>query len=369
MTALDIGAVIAVLDPEGKGGRRHIDEIATVIRSLAPHIEAAAIPELVRDTILHGDQLGLWSAARTTTVRRGRITLPKTVLLPAPSLSADRLRPVDVPLRDELAPWATDLPLSAGQQDLLLAVNDWLRRTDGGKVPVVAAAERAYELIHDEKAFDSTPPRGGARLWGPGRLTFPLLRCERVPTPLTWEPVTKLIGPPGPIICVENHATFRTLLRCLRDLAAPDWIAVAWVQGRNTAPLESLPDLPFTITHLDYLGDLDPAGLAIAATACAIAERSSVPAQPAADLWDLLIRQPSRPGSHSVCEADARRLTAWLPASVRDHARALLISGRAIPQEALRYDILTKALDTAGQDQVDGASAASRGSRGISSKQ
>jgi phosphohistidine swiveling domain-containing protein len=48
--------------------------------------------------------------------------------------------------------------LSASQRELLLAVNAWLRRTNGGEVPVVAAAERAYELISDEKAFDSTPP-------------------------------------------------------------------------------------------------------------------------------------------------------------------------------------------------------------------
>ena len=47
-------------------------------------------------------------------------------------------------------------------------------------------------------------------------------------------------------------------------------------------PLESLPDLPFTVTRLDYLGDLDPAGLAIAATACATAERVGIAAQPAA---------------------------------------------------------------------------------------
>ena len=169
MTPVDIRAVLALLDPEGKGGRRHADEVATAVRDLAPHVEAAVVPELVRDTILHGDQLGFWSAARTTTVRRGRITLPKTVLLRSPSLPADRLCPVDVPLRDELASWATGLPLSAAQRDLLLAVNDWLRRTDGGDVPVVAAAERAYELIRDEKAFDSTSPRGGAKLWGPGQ--------------------------------------------------------------------------------------------------------------------------------------------------------------------------------------------------------
>src|SRR5690348_17011391 len=113
MTPLDIGAVVAILDPEGNGGRRPVDEVAAATRHLAPHVEAAAVPELVRDTIRHGDQLGFWSPARATTVRRGRITLPKTVLLRSPSLSSDRLRPVGVPLRDELASWAADLPLSA----------------------------------------------------------------------------------------------------------------------------------------------------------------------------------------------------------------------------------------------------------------
>jgi hypothetical protein len=152
-------------------------------------------------------------------------------------------------------------------------------------VPVIAAAERAYELVRDEKAFDSTPPRGGATLWTPGRLSFPLLRCERIPTPLTWEPVTTVIGAPGPVICVENHATFRSIpCFAVRGLRTPEWVAVAWIQGRNIAPLESMPDLPFTVTGLDYLGDLDAAGLTIAATACATAERKSIAARPAAAL-------------------------------------------------------------------------------------
>lgn len=206
-------------------------------------------------------------------------------------------------------------------------------------MPVAAAAERAYELIRDEKAFDSTPPRGGAQLWGPGRLTFQLLRCERLPTPLTWEPVTPTAPGPGPIVCVENHATFRTMLRYLRSQSRPRWAAVAWVQGRNTAPLESLPSLPFPVTRLDYLGDLDAAGLAIAATACAIAETAGVAAGPAAPLWELLIDQPSRP-DRETSDADARKLTAWLPVQIRERAVGLLCSGKAIPQEALRYDVL-----------------------------
>jgi hypothetical protein len=48
------------------------------------------------------------------------------------------------------------------------------------------------------------------------------------------------------------------------------------VQGRNTAPLESLTDLPLTVARLDYLRDLDAAGLAIAIAGCAAAQRAGV---------------------------------------------------------------------------------------------
>ncbi len=339
MTTIDLDILITVLDPEGRGGRRHADEVAVAIRAQVPHLPAAEIPGLVADTIRRGAAEGRWTPARTNTVMRGRTALPKTVTIPATRPPVATLTPAGVPLRDELAGWAATLRLSPPQRKLLLAVNDWLRRTNGGNVPIAAAAERAYELIRDEKAFDSTPPRGGAQLWGPGRLTFQLLRCERIPTPLTWESVTPTVPGPAPIVCVENHATFRTLLRFLRAHPHPPWTAVAWVQGRNTAPLESLPSLPFPVTRLDYLGDLDAAGLAIAATVCATAETVGIPAGPAVPLWALLIDQPPRP-DRKVPDADACRLTAWLPAEIRDRAAELLRSGRAIPQEAVRYDVL-----------------------------
>jgi hypothetical protein len=341
--SIDLDQLLARLDPDGRGGRRHIDDVAVAIREISPHTDGAEVPELIRETIDAGERQRLWTAARTTTVQRGRTMLPKTITLPRRAASADRLRQIGVPLRDELASWAATLPLSTAQRQVLLAVNDWLRRTNGGTVPAAEAAERAYELLGDEKAFDSTPPRGGATLWGPGRLTFDLLRCHRTPTPLTWEPATPTVGTPGPIVCVENHATFRTLLRILRTDNHPQWVAVAWVQGRNTAPLKALRTLPFTVTRLDYLGDLDPAGLAIAATACAVVESVGTPAQPAEQLWELLIRQPHRPGP-TVTKAEARRLTEWLPASIRHDAQALFTRGRRVPQEALRMELLVDAL-------------------------
>jgi hypothetical protein len=340
MTSVDLTALIAALDPEGRGGRRHTDDIAAAIGAQNLGIEASALPEVVHDAIKRGEQEGLWSASRTTTIRRGRTVLPKAVTLQGTVRPGDKLLPVGVPLRSELASWAATLRLSETQRQILLAVNDWLRRTNGGRVPVASVAERAYELVRDEKAFDTNPPRGGGTLWAPGRLTFELLRCERLPTPLVWEPVTPDVNQPGAIVCAENHATFRTLLRVLRARSAPPWAAVAWVQGRNTAPLESLPTLPFPITRLEYLGDLDVAGLQIASTACTTAERAGVPAGPAERLWALLVAQPPRP-ARPTPDSEAQRLVKWLPATVRDQARDLLVTGYAVPQEALRFDVLS----------------------------
>ncbi|WP_143060614.1 hypothetical protein [Amycolatopsis tolypomycina] len=118
---------------------------------------------------------------------------------------------------------------------------------------------------------------------------------------------------------------------------------MAWIQGRNTAPLESVPDLPFRVKQFDYLGDLDAPGLEIAATACAIVSRSGIPAGPAESLWRLLADRPSRAGA-AVEPGRARDLTEWLPEAVRDRSAALLTSGRAIPQEALPFDLLDRTL-------------------------
>ncbi|MFI5803467.1 hypothetical protein [Streptomyces sp. NPDC051561] len=337
---IDFSALLVLLDPDQRGGRRHADDVATAVQSLTKHADTVALPDLVHDVIRRGERKGVWSAASTVTVRRGRATLPKTVTLATPVRFTDKLLPITSPLRRELT-WATGLRLSAYQRRLLLAVNEWLRRTDGGKVPVAAATERAYQLVGDEKAFDHTPPRGGATLWGEGRITFELLRCKRLPTPLVWEPTAAILSKPSPIVCVENHATFRTLLQLLRSDVTPLWAAVAWVQGRNTAPLESLTTLPFQVTHLDYLGDLDTAGLEIAAAACTVSEGVGVQAGAAIRLWELLLDQPSRAGRR-VRPADARKLTAWLPPSVRARARDVLLADRMIPQEALRLDVLSR---------------------------
>jgi hypothetical protein len=59
-------------------------------------------------------------------------------------------------------------------------------------------------------------------------------------------------------------------MRFLRTHSRPRWAAVAWVQGRNTAPIESLPCLPFPVTRMDYLGDF---GFGLGAVVVELAKR------------------------------------------------------------------------------------------------
>jgi hypothetical protein len=47
----------------------------------------------------------------------------------------------------------------------------------------------------------------------------------------------------------------------------------------------------------------------------------------------------------NVDEIDALQLVAWLPEELRERASALLVAGRAIPQEALRFDVLADGFD------------------------
>jgi hypothetical protein len=120
MSTINMEELVARLDPDGRGGRRHVDDVADAIRGLLPHIDAAEVPELIRNTIKLGESEGRWSATRGATVRRGLVTLPRSISLRFTGQPVDRLRPVGVPLRGELAPWAATLPMSTTQRDLII---------------------------------------------------------------------------------------------------------------------------------------------------------------------------------------------------------------------------------------------------------
>ena len=329
---------------------------------ISRHRRQPQVPQLVRDTIAAWRaNSGRWTASP----HRHRAAAASADAAQGldrclPTRRASRTRtgcsPVGVPLRDELASVGRRRSrLSHGPTtSSLLAVNDWLRRTDGGDVPAGrgrGASLRAPPRREGLRLL--TPPRGGCRiLWGPGRADLRVYRAATAPRhrshgspprpPLGAAGTDRLRGEPRHVPHPAAHTSREQRIpsgspsRGSRAATPPRW--------RRYEPSRS-PSLASTTSATSI-----PAGLAIAATACAVAESVGTPAQPAEQLWELLVQQPHRPGP-TVAEAEARRLVKWLPASIRYDALALFTGGRRVPQEALRMELLVDTLASPKQQR------------------
>jgi hypothetical protein len=282
--------------------------------------------------IERGEADGRWQASAKLD-RTALPHLPAFVTLPAAERPAPTA-PSSVAWRPELG-WAGALPrLSDVQLRMLVAVNAWLR--DGGSNrPIVPAAERSLELFDDEKAIDART--GGDTLWAPERLTLPLLRCEPTLMPLAFEPA----GQGRELLIVENQATFASALRVLREDGSRRWGGVGWGEGRAiTRRIAYVAKLPLDVTSVGYFGDLDLAGLQIAAAATATASELGLPpVRPAVELYDILVcarPTPDRPVTREI----AQRQAMWLPAHLRASTAELLISGQRLAQERAGYQVL-----------------------------
>jgi Wadjet protein JetD, C-terminal len=269
-----------------------------------------------------------------------------------PSVSTDRLFPVPLPRFVDLvraappggtarrAPWmtklawATHLRLTPLQLDVLDCVNGWLR--DGGPTrPVVPAEERSIELFDDEKAIVNRI--GGANtLWAPGRLGPDLLRYENVPIPFPY----RRVGAGSRVLMVENTAAFRTCSRLLAADGAHPYFAVAFGQGAwapKTVP--AALELPRPIDAVDYWGDLDPKGLAIAHEVVDVAATFGLTGLAHPTLWRLMLSEepvhhPKAPRSFDPSVLNV------LPANLRPRAEEVLSARKRIPQERLGYERL-----------------------------
>jgi hypothetical protein len=237
--------------------------------------------------------------------------------------------------RPELA-WAASARLTTNQVHALTAVNTWLRDRgrDTDRAPL---RERSLEVFSHEKTLDRLL---GTGLFGPGRLTFELLRTFRAHPPL---PAVH-IGAGDVLLVAENADTFATLLECVRrDPHDIGWLA--WgAGGAFEASVRSAGDLDPAVTEIRYFGDLDYDGLRIPANACATARAEGLPPLlPAVTLYrQLLATQVRQAGQPHVDEAARQPLTGWLTsagtadsAQVASEVAQLLHDGQRVPQEAL----------------------------------
>ena len=224
---------------------------------------------------------------------------------------------------------------------LLERVAGWLR---DNPVPVrVPAGERSAELFGDEKALDRYRK---TRLFTSGALTQDLLACYDPPLPFA----SQHVPGNGPVILLvaENLATYTSFLTAARSLDAatrPD-LHVAWGTGGSFAQgVMSIPLLDPLPRYVRYFGDLDLAGLRIAARAARAAAAADLPpVLPAIACYRFLLDGPRhwrRPDdSNRVGQPDYGDACAWLPPALRPQVGELLASGEKIAQEHLGLQAL-----------------------------
>jgi hypothetical protein len=224
---------------------------------------------------------------------------------------------------------------------LLERVAGWLR--DNPAPARVPAGERSAELFGDEKALGRYRK---TRLFASGALTLDLLACYDPPLPFTSQHV---LGD-GPVILLvaENLATYTSFLAAARALDAatrPD-LHVAWgVGGSFEQSVLRIPLLDPSPRYVRYFGDIDLAGLRIAARAALqAAEAGLPPVLPAIACYRFLLDGPRhwrRPDdSNRADRPDYWDACAWLPPTLRPQAGELLTPGEKIPQEHLGLQTL-----------------------------
>lgn len=241
------------------------------------------------------------------------------------------------PWRPELD-WAADLRLGAGPLEMLKSINAFLR--DGGnRRPDVPAQERSLMLFGDEKALGAL---AGTALFGPGRLSWELLRCHPVHPPFVW----RRVGAGSLLLVVENQATFDSLARALPDDGPVGTLAYG-AGNHFIASVASAVDLPGLLDGICYFGDVDAQGLAIPVRAGGVAAAVGLPPiEPAEILYELLFAN-GRPAAHDggpVEAQAAQRRAAWLPDRLRPDAIQLLEQGRRLAQEWVGLELLQRDL-------------------------
>ncbi|MFF5985402.1 hypothetical protein ACFY78_41905 [Streptomyces olindensis] len=213
-------------------------------------------------------------------------------------------------------------------------INRWLLATTGQPRPVIAREERSLQIYNDEKRLTAltTGP-----LFAPGRLTLEHLACQAPTGALR----IAILRPTGPVLVVENRATFDSAWHALRSASPASYAAVVFGGGDAASALVTdltrLHDL--TGVHpgrIDYAGDVDIAGIEAAHQFVTTARTAGLTAGLSHPLWQAVASsQPVGPDmtAEPVRAQEAHALARFLgmPSEVTDR----LEQGVRVPQERI----------------------------------
>lgn len=235
--------------------------------------------------------------------------------------------------------WVPRAGLTRPQLATVGMVNDWLY--ENRDQLIVPSRERSLEIFKNEKALDRLV---GSALFGPGRISFELLRCRRVVPRLHCEPV----GSGNILLVVENSDTFDSLLTVLRDRDDHRVGLVGWGAGAGfEASVLSVSRISTEMAEIRYFGDLDEKGLRIPSNAAVLAENAGLPpVRPADALYGAMLRRAApQQGQRKLAHATAVGLAEWLSPAHQPDAVQLLTAGERAAQEAVGLSYLSRSDD------------------------
>lgn len=233
----------------------------------------------------------------------------------------------------ELGFW-TELAASR-QLEAAARINEFLlvRRRSLGRIPI---KERSLQIFGDEKRLDQL--RSGDSLFA-GRLPLAVLGAFVAPLPLPYRP-----GPTRgmPLLVVENHDSYWSLGEW--NQAAAQYSAVVYGQGHafassGRALRQTLSETGATCA--EYLGDIDPAGIAIPTGFCTRATAGEPTVIPAVKFYEWLLKHGARRPGLKGSPADGVAARQWLGSELGGAVEDLWMVGARIPQESLGLEILT----------------------------
>ena len=239
------------------------------------------------------------------------------------------------PWRRELAFVASLPALTELQFTMLLRLDAWLAGPRQGDA--VPARLRSAEIFGEEKYLDAL--ERSPALFGPGRITYDILGVRRVAPPIYLERV----GSGGELLIVENVDPFWATVEILRTAPDAPIGAVAFGGGEGaSASVASLAMQETPPQAIWYWGDLDPAGVEIAARVATCAKREGLPTvRPAHALWAAMCElDPQSVGAHTWPEA----LRRWLGDNLWECSAAVRAARGRVSQERLTVDMLALAL-------------------------
>lgn len=312
-----------------------LDVLRRTYLSLFPaHREAPDLPARLRAFLEQLARAGVLTLPKTKTAwdRSTAPALPRyaQLIYTAPATPKPR----------EVVAWDPRLAFAAQvthpvRLAALRDLNDYLIRTAHLDLPEVPVHERSWLIFGDEKRLDSLLDGGSDTLFG-GRLPLAALRCFRVPLPLIH---VRLEGAPSAILVVENLDSYWSF--CAWNAQARRYGAIAFGNGNAfTQHREALAALAaeLGVARVEYLGDLDPAGVRIPRHVQTRLPEGLILA-PCRWAYQRLLAQPGRrpltPEDRKRCDWDAAQLLAWFGPALGETVRALFAQGHWIPQEAL----------------------------------